>query len=235
MEFYKLQANGNNFIITISNDVLNQDIEKMCDYKYGIGADGYINIDSKFNVSIFNKDGSSAKMCGNGLRCLVKLLSKLTNQTSFTFYINGKEVYGYIENELCSISIDSPILLKQNEGYYLSLMNNHFVSFDDDIDQYCFTEKDIEFCNKNKCNMHIVKVINKTKIKIKTYEYGVGKTTSCGSGSICAFYVANMLNKVNDQIEIISEGGSLFAEILNNKYILKGMVKLIYKGDYYGL
>ena len=44
MEFYKLQANGNNFIITISNDVLNQDIEKMCDYKYGIGdkimADG---------------------------------------------------------------------------------------------------------------------------------------------------------------------------------------------------
>lgn len=235
MEFYKLEANGNNFIVTINNNDLSKDIVRMCSEKYGIGADGYLNIDSNFNVSIFNKDGSTANMCGNGLRCLVKLLNTLTNEKSFTFFVNGKSIYSYIENSLCAIAIDSPILLKQSNGYYINLMNNHFIMFKKDVQNYVFTDKDIDFSKSNNCNIHAIEIINKRKIKIKTYEYGVGVTTSCGSGSICAFFVCNMLGKVGNSAEILTDGGSLFVEMSNNKYILKGVSNLIFKGEYYGI
>ena len=174
-------------------------------------------------------------MCGNGLRCLVKLLSSLTNENSFTFYLNGKEIYGYKEDDLYAISMDSPILIKQNDGYFVNLMNNHFVTFNKDVENYSFTNKDIEFSDKNKCNIHILNVINSKQIRIKTYEYGVGQTTSCGSGSICSFFVCNILDKVSNKVEIISDGGTLYVELINNKYILKGPASLIYKGEYYGL
>lgn len=43
---------------------------------YGIGADGIITIESSdvadFKMRIFNADGSEAKMCGNGSRCVGK-------------------------------------------------------------------------------------------------------------------------------------------------------------------
>ena len=86
MEFYKLEANGNDFIITILDKPTYYNISLLCNRNKGIGSDGYINIDNKFNVSIFNSDGSKANMCGNGLRCLVKLLNHLTNKNCFTFY-----------------------------------------------------------------------------------------------------------------------------------------------------
>lgn len=74
-------------------------IEKLCDRHYGIGADGviFLNItkdhdgnrdyeDSetdterkhesavKCRMKIYNSDGTIAKLCGNGLRCVVKFL-----------------------------------------------------------------------------------------------------------------------------------------------------------------
>ena len=93
----------------------------------------------------------------------------------------------------------------------------------------------IDFSKSNNCNIHAIEIINKSKIKIKTYEHGVGVTTSCGSGSICAFFVCNMLGKVGNSAEILTDGGSLFVEMSNNKYILKGVSNLIFKGEYYGI
>ena len=42
MEFYKLEATGNDFIITILDDVNNLNIKQLCDRHKGIGADGLI-------------------------------------------------------------------------------------------------------------------------------------------------------------------------------------------------
>ena len=76
MTFYKLQATGNDFIFFIDIDE-KVDVKQLCDRRKGIGADGVIIIDSLYNVTIYNADGSLANMCGNGLRCACKLINSL--------------------------------------------------------------------------------------------------------------------------------------------------------------
>ena len=80
MLFYKMQATENDFILTINQKFDSMQVQKLCDNHTGIGADGLINIENQRDITIFNKDGSTALMCGNGLRCVAKLLNNLTSK-----------------------------------------------------------------------------------------------------------------------------------------------------------
>jgi len=80
--FYKYQGLGNDFIIfdkTIAPEDLSTDqVVKLCDRNFGIGADGILFIGQSdkadFFMRILNSDGSEAEMCGNGIRCFAKHL-----------------------------------------------------------------------------------------------------------------------------------------------------------------
>ncbi|MEG0379785.1 MAG: diaminopimelate epimerase, partial [Eubacterium sp.] len=71
---------GNDFVV-INNMDLNlrlskQKIKELCTPHFGIGADGLILVEASeccdIRMNYFNKDGSVAEMCGNGVRCLAK-------------------------------------------------------------------------------------------------------------------------------------------------------------------
>lgn len=81
--FYKMQALGNDFIVidcTKESPKYNFSIlsKFLCDRHFGVGGDGVIYFyKSKLadiRMRIFNSDGTEAEMCGNGIRCLAKLL-----------------------------------------------------------------------------------------------------------------------------------------------------------------
>lgn len=86
MKFAKYHGLGNDFIIInaleeqlpASKEKLADLALKMCHRKFGIGADGLLIVrESKkadFFMQIINSDGSEAKMCGNGIRCLSRYL-----------------------------------------------------------------------------------------------------------------------------------------------------------------
>jgi len=79
MEFTKLQATGNDFIL-IDATGLQRDWPKlaraMCHRRFGIGSDGLILLlkssSADFRMRMFNPDGSEAEVCGNGLRCFAR-------------------------------------------------------------------------------------------------------------------------------------------------------------------
>ena len=83
LEFTKMEGLGNDFVIiddretAIETTVSYPDLAvKLCDRHFGVGADGIILIlpsqDHDFKFRIFNSDGSSAQMCGNGMRCVAR-------------------------------------------------------------------------------------------------------------------------------------------------------------------
>ena len=79
MNFTKLQATGNDFILL---DIRGMEwdwaelAQDMCHRHFGIGADGLILLTasktSDLKMRIINSDGSEAEVCGNGLRCFAK-------------------------------------------------------------------------------------------------------------------------------------------------------------------
>jgi diaminopimelate epimerase len=80
--FWKYHGLGNDFIImdATRGGVLVEALQArhLCDRFFGVGADGLLTVlpseDGDFRMHIFNSDGSTPEMCGNGIRCFVKYL-----------------------------------------------------------------------------------------------------------------------------------------------------------------
>ena len=151
MDFYKLEATGNDFILTLLNNTDNLNISSLCDRNTGIGADGLINIDPYYNVTFYNADGSKANMCGNGLRCVSKLLSFLTNKKDNIVYLNNIQTsINQVKSNLACISMPMPLMIKQNDFYLVNLTNQHMIILTNDAINYKFNEEQLNYSLKNK-------------------------------------------------------------------------------------
>lgn len=90
MNFIKMQATGNDFILIDGRRVRQRDwsalAKKMCHRHFGVGADGILLISpskkADLYMRMFNPDGSEAEACGNGLRCAARyaLVSGIANK-----------------------------------------------------------------------------------------------------------------------------------------------------------
>lgn len=85
LQFTKMQTVGNDFIIiNWEKEELSWSLisKRLSDRHFGIGADGLIVIlpsdVSDYRMRMFNPDGTE-DMCGNGLRCSVRVFSELKN------------------------------------------------------------------------------------------------------------------------------------------------------------
>ena len=82
LRFTKMHGIGNDYIYFNTFDQKIDDpnalSKRLSDRRFGIGGDGIILVcpsdiaDAK--MRIFNEDGSEAKMCGNGIRCVAKFI-----------------------------------------------------------------------------------------------------------------------------------------------------------------
>ena len=95
----KMQGCGNDFVIVDYDEYkktgmdLSSLAKRICNRNFGIGADGLIvpkTKDIKTGADIgwyfYNSDGSTAQMCGNGMRCFARYVydKKLVSKTFFT-------------------------------------------------------------------------------------------------------------------------------------------------------
>ncbi|SFA91336.1 diaminopimelate epimerase [Lentibacillus halodurans] len=93
--FTKMHGLGNNYIyidlfqVELKEEGIPDLARKVSDIHTGIGSDGLILIHpsevADVGMRIFNKDGSEAKSCGNGLRCVAKYAFEhdIVNQNRF--------------------------------------------------------------------------------------------------------------------------------------------------------
>lgn len=84
LDFTKMHGLGNDFVMVEdldgSLDLAPEAVAWFCDRNFGIGADGLILVrpasvpDADFFMLYYNADGTTAEMCGNGVRCFAKYL-----------------------------------------------------------------------------------------------------------------------------------------------------------------
>ena len=82
IKFSKFNGQGNDFIIIDATakkiNLSKKIIKEMCSRNFGIGGDGLIMIkkskNSDLRMDYYNRDGSAAEMCGNGIRCMAAFI-----------------------------------------------------------------------------------------------------------------------------------------------------------------
>jgi len=252
--FFKYQGTGNDFIMidhmkSDSGDFTTQQINKMCDRRFGIGADGLIILKPSnqydFYMDYYNSDGNPGTMCGNGGRCIVKFANDLGYTSSTTTFeavdgIHAAEIeYGFVSLQMIDVSI---IHENQDGAYIINTGSPHYVKFVDDeskLSEIIEFGKLIRYSdkyNKEGINVNLVHVKDENSIAMKTYERGVeDETYSCGTGvtAACLAYARKM--NVSGEIIVSTKGGQLsvrfdrtgdyFANI-----ILKGPAIMVFKG-----
>ena len=128
-EFFKYQGTGNDFVIIDNRNghdlklSLDQ-VKKLCDRKFGIGADGLMLLNEKpgfdFEMVYFNSDGRVGTMCGNGGRCLIKFAESIGIQReTYKFIATDGEHEGRIDTK-------GIIYLKMND---VDMIVNHHGDF----------------------------------------------------------------------------------------------------------
>ena len=113
IEFIKMHGLGNDFVIidkrSKSISITDKLIQKISDRRTGAGCDQLITINESENnvdadIEIFNPGGDRAEACGNGTRCIAKVL----------FDENSNK-------ELLKIHSDAGILEAKKEGNNISV------------------------------------------------------------------------------------------------------------------
>ena len=87
LNFHKYEGLGNDFVLSRPSDedaVSPELARSLCDRRFGVGADGVLLIlpptssGAQARMKVLNADGSVPEMCGNGLRCAVLHLARVT-------------------------------------------------------------------------------------------------------------------------------------------------------------
>lgn len=267
--FTKMQATGNDFIIL---NYLENKLEYsykllaefMCNRHFGIGADGILIVEKSnkadFKMRIFNKDGSEAEMCGNGIRCFSKYvyekglihkeefeIETLAGIKTIKLDIEGNTVINIIVNmgrpefEFSKIPVinlidskDENLIIEEYKVYPISMGNPHAVCFVDDLDNINIEKIGEKIENykffPNKTNVEFVQIISENQIKVRVWERGVGETLSCGTGTCAASIISNKYKSTNSELIVDLLGGKLKTQYKNEEIKLIGPAEFIFDG-----
>jgi diaminopimelate epimerase len=226
ISFNKYQGAGNDFIIIDNREGIfdpgdSELVSRLCDRRFGIGADGLILISKSpqydFEMKYFNSDGMEGTMCGNGGRCASKFAieSGIAGNDLIFKTIDGVHKASF-QNEIIRLQMND---VKEtsviNCNYFLNTGSPHYVIFRNNVESINVNEegKKIRWAKEFAPGGTNVNFVEKEDngIFVRTFERGVEEETlSCGTG-VTASAIASVLAGQfdTDTINIRTRGGNL--------------------------
>jgi diaminopimelate epimerase len=219
MRFTKAETNGNDFVIIENLEAEFVDIKKIADRRLGVGADQIIfsNLvsDTSCHVRFFNQNGTEAMMCGNGLCALTKYLGQ-----HCSYVIGDNEAEGSIDDDGFSIvRLPKPTTIESRDQYdIIDVGNKHVV---------CLKKSDNVLGLLDDYNVHFASVDKSGVIMADTFEKGVGRTMSCGSGAVAIAFACGSMHSEN---QIVHPGGSLYVLFDDSFAFLRAKSNIVFSG-----
>lgn len=254
IEFYKYQGTGNDFVMidNRTNFFPKDDvklIERLCDRRFGIGADGLILLENDFETDFrmvyYNSDGNQSSMCGNGGRCLVAFANQLGVIDDKTTFIATDGLHHASVNADSIVSlqmIDVNEIQKKDSYTSLNTGSPHHVQIVDDLEHYNVKENGAairygELYGEKGSNVNFVKKVDSDTFSLRTYERGVeDETLACGTGATAVAIAMNAIGETDKtSINLNVEGGKLVVSFDKNNdgytnVFLTGPAKFVFKG-----
>lgn len=252
--FYKYQGTGNDFVMVDNRTLFFPKgntalIERLCDRRFGIGADGLILLEEAdgydFRMVYYNSDGNESSMCGNGGRCLVAFALRLgLIESSAHFIATDGPHFATISGGVVSLQMkDVDEILMDPTFTYLNTGSPHHVEMVDDLRGLDVKAKGSairysDLYGEKGSNVNFVHQEGPDVFSVRTYERGVeDETLSCGTGVTAVAIAMNATGKTASQtIKLKVEGGEL--EVTFTKegdrftdVFLKGPATFVFSGS----
>ena len=229
----------------------------LADRNFGVGFDqlGIIfetkTPNTEARVEFWNADGTMSATCGNATRCIARILMN-EKKTSAINIVSGHRILKCVKLIDNTVTVNmGPALFSwrdiplsepcdtlhlpiEGDPVATSIGNPHCTFFVDSLE-----DCSIEALGKNyenhslfpsKTNVQIAEVLNKSSIKIRVWERGVGLTKASGS-SACAVASASLRRNLTDKkVKIILDGGVLDVEIAKDGIWMAGPTCHVFDG-----
>ena len=259
MNFTKMHGLGNDYLYVYGEvpDNAAELSEKLSERHFGAGSDGMIYISrsdiADFKMRIFNADGSEAKMCGNGIRCVGKYVydkgytdkKVISVETlSGVKHLALQVVNGKVKNVTVNMGqakskkpIELSVAGEKVSLIPVSIGNPHAVIFVDDIETAPLSRLGPEIEHHEAfpdgVNVEFVEILGRDKLRMKVWERGSGVTMACGTGA-CASVMAAIDAKhchYNETVSVLLDGGTLKIQISSDTTVqMTGPAETIYEG-----
>lgn len=214
-----------------------------------------------FHYRIFNADGNEVHQCGNGARCFARFVRNkgLINKSKINVGTKAGRMVLYLEKDgkvtvnmgkPCFVPEKIPFTANKQENTYVLRVNDktYFCSVVSFGNPHCVIEVD-DIDNADVAgigaligeherfpegvNVGFVEYVDKTNIKVRVYERGVGETLACGSGACAAVAAGVLHNKLENEVNVTLLGGGLKIRWQGGDSMMKmtGPAEQIYDGQ----
>ena len=234
MRFAKWHGLGNDYLL-VEREEVGAPLEaaivrRMCDYHFGVGSDGVLEVvaaeGERAEVVIWNPDGSTAELSGNGTRIAARWLARRAGADEVTIAVGERDVRarmrGGLEVEMDMGPVEvAPVEALDVNGTKLeftpvSVGNPHAViarepARDELLRLGPLVENHPRFPERT--NVQLVRVESRGDATAGVWERGAGETLSSGT-SACAVAGAAVVNGWCDSpVTVHLAGGDLLVEL----------------------
>lgn len=253
--FTKMHGLGNDFVVIDARREPFQPTESearlIADRRLGVGCDQFLVMEPPTNgaaeifLRIRNADGREVGACGNGTRCVARLLMDESGsatariETAAGILAASEAGGGRVAVDMGPARLDwrDIPLAEPSDTLHLdfslgplgdpaavNMGNPHAVFFVADAEAVDLAalgpriEHDPLF--PERCNVGLVQVLSRDRLRYRVWERGVGITRACGSGACAAGVAAARRGLAERRVTLLLDGGELETEWREDGHVI---------------
>jgi diaminopimelate epimerase len=240
IEFTKMSGAGNDFVILDNRKgVVTEPADfarKICDRRFGIGADGILLLESSskadFLMKYYNADGSYGGMCGNGGRCISRFAfaKEIVKKSEMSFEALDYIYNASLVNDDVKLRMKAPTDIRLHTTlealggkivfHFINTGSPHCIVFIDenkhlgtvidkiDVESVGREIRRHSYFSPGGTNVTFVEQRDPTLFYTRTYERGVeAETLACGTGSVATALIAHRVRGAMPPLRILVRSG----------------------------
>jgi diaminopimelate epimerase len=248
---------GNDFVIVDARqepfDITKALARAIADRRTGVGCDQLIVLEpsetADLRMRIWNSDGGEVESCGNATRCVIQLTGAKSIDSDGGL-LGGQDLGADVEVTLpeprfgwdeipLAYAMDTAALPMAWDGLErpmaVNVGNPHLVFFVPDAREVPLDRVGPEIENDpafpERINVNVATYVH-DRLKLRTFERGVGETLACGTGA-CASAVAAIASKrAQSPVRVDMTGGSLTISWAPGEPIrMRGSATHVFEGE----
>ncbi|WP_417519953.1 diaminopimelate epimerase [Minwuia sp.] len=269
LPFIKMHGLGNDFVVLDARQtdigLTPEMIRAIGDRHRGVGFDQLLTLlpsrDADCFMRIDNSDGSSAGACGNGTRCIGRLLLEETGKATVTIDSPGGLLQASRADEgMVTVNMGKPDFDWRNiplarsmdtlhvdltvesagttlsDPVALSMGNPHAVFFVGDAETVPLHVLGplVEGHDlfPDRANCSVASLREDGSIRLRVFERGAGITSACGSGTCATYAAARARGLIDGPARIDLDGGPLFMDMNDaGEVLMTGAASYSFTGE----